>query len=190
MKNPVLDAIFSRRSVRAYKKDQVSDELVNELLMTAVHAANGMNTQPLRFVIVSNEEKLQEYSDNGKAMFLDAMKKAGFSEIHLETMLSNPNLMIFHNAPIAIFIYTSPQSPTPVEDGSLAAANIMLASESLGLGSCWIGFADRIAESPGFYQENNIPLDHRHVATVVVGYAKNEGAPTPRHDPIIFNWTK
>ena len=47
---------------------------------------------------------------------------------------------LFHGAPAAILISSRPGASCPVEDASLAAGQILLAAEAMGLGTCLIGF--------------------------------------------------
>ena len=55
----VLDAIVSRRSVRKYKTDPVSDEQVTTLLESARFAPSGSNRQPWQFIVVRSAAKKQ-----------------------------------------------------------------------------------------------------------------------------------
>ena len=49
----VIEAIKSRRSIRAYKKDPVSREVIQEILDAAIRSPSGMNTQPWEFVVAT-----------------------------------------------------------------------------------------------------------------------------------------
>ncbi|MCL2143359.1 MAG: nitroreductase family protein, partial [Methanomassiliicoccaceae archaeon] len=133
--NVVIKNIYERRSVRSYSDKEVSDEIIKELIKAGFQAANGMNAQKLRFSVVTNKTKLLEYSDRGKELYLKMMEASGSVNEHLESMLKNKDVNIFHGAPAAIFIYAAPGILTGVEDASLAAGNIMLAARSMGLGT-------------------------------------------------------
>ena len=189
--NAVLDNIYERRSVRSYSEEPVSDDTIKELIKAGFHAANGMNAQKLRFSVVSDKAKLKEYSDKGKALFLHYMKDVGMENEGLEKNLNDPGFNIFYDAPSAIFIYSAPGILTPAEDASLAAGNIMLAARSLGLGTCWIGFAAGLGGDAGFLKDNNVPKDHTLLAAIILGYPKN-GFPgkSVREGPTILNWIR
>jgi nitroreductase len=189
--NPVLDNIYSRRSVRKYSDKPVNDNDIKELIKAAFHAANGMNAQKLRFSVVTNKEKIVEYSKRGKKLYLEWMRSAGISNDHMESMLTNEGLNIFYNAPAVIFIYGAPGIITGVEDASAAAGNIMLAACSLGLGTCWIGFANSLNGDKGFMTDNNVPEDHKLLVAMIIGYPKDPGhKPTPREEPQILGWVR
>ena len=63
-------------------------------------------------------------------------------------MLSNPDTDIFYGAPVLVMIYSSRASGTYLNDCSMAALNLMLAAWDRGIGSCWIGFASGIGNTP------------------------------------------
>ena len=57
----VLDNILSRKSVRSYTEQEVSQEQIETILKAAMAAPSGVNLQPWRFVVVreqSTKEKL------------------------------------------------------------------------------------------------------------------------------------
>jgi nitroreductase len=54
-------------------------------------------------------------------------------------MMKMPDFSIFYNAPLMIMVLARSDADFPQIDCSLAAENMMLAAESLGIGSCWIG---------------------------------------------------
>ncbi len=197
--NAVMDNIYGRRSVRAYTEEPISEEKIREIINAGVHAPNGANSQPLRFAVITNADKKKQYSDVSKALFVENMRKAmaeappdkkKFFEVYIEK-LSKPEFDIFYGAPILILIYSSPESFTQVEDGSLAAENMMLAAHSMGIGSCWVGFASPLGYVPEIFKELNVPEDHRLIAPLVFGYPKKKDmAPTQRMEPKIMAWLK
>ena len=68
-------------------------------------------------------------------------------------------------------------------DCSLAAENLMLAARAVGLGSCWIGFAQNwLATSQGEV-ELNLPPIYLPVAFIVVGHPQALPPPVPRKEP-------
>ena len=53
-KNPVIEAIRTRRSVRQFTSEPVSDDAVNEILGSAVWAPSGKNNQPWKFAVIQD----------------------------------------------------------------------------------------------------------------------------------------
>ena len=60
--NEVIQNILTRRSVRVYKEDQISDADLNTILEAAKFAPSGMNSQNWHFTAVQNNEKIARAS--------------------------------------------------------------------------------------------------------------------------------
>jgi nitroreductase len=198
--NDVLNNIYSRRSVRSYTDQPVAEGDLKEIVRAGFYAPNGMNVQALRFVIVTNPEAMLRYGTVAKEMsrkhfqkvadsISDPAKKEGV--MRLVNNLGNPSFNIFYNARALVLVFTAPHALTPNEDGSLAAENMMLAASSLGIGSCWIGFAMPLGQSPEIMGELDVPVDHKLIAPIIFGYPKKvDMAPSQRMEVPIIKWVK
>ena len=195
--NEILKNIYARRSVRSYSEKKVPEETIREILQAGTSAPNGMNTQALRFAVLENKERIGYYSGVAKELF-----KAGITMKHpkdepipeniqgLIKTLSNPDFHLFYHAPVAVFVFAHPSALTPTEDASTAVENMFLYARSLGIGSCWIGFAGSLAHSPEFLKECQAPSDYKLVAQFILGYPKGEFPEGKRHEPQIISWIK
>ncbi len=117
--NETLQNIFTRRSIRKYKNENISDDVLNQILEAAMYAPSACNQQPWHFVVITDKEILCE-----------------LSKIH-------SGMTQLKNAPIAIGICGEP-GITKLEffwqqDCAFAAHNIMLTANSLGVGSSFMG---------------------------------------------------
>lgn len=194
----VMENIYGRRSVRSYKYEAPSDEIVKEIIKAGTYAANGGNTQGLRFVVIFDRKRLEKYSTVAKRLMVEGLKKqlgAASPEQaeHMKGMirnLSRPEFNIFHDAPLAVMVFAAPSCLTPVEDASLAAGNMMLAAASMGLGSCWIGFATALQYDAEFRAETGVPADHRLIAPVILGYPEKAPGKGSRKEPQILKWVR
>ncbi|MFA5313088.1 MAG: nitroreductase family protein [Methanomassiliicoccales archaeon] len=195
----VLKNIQTRRSVRSYRDEKIPDEIVRELLKVGTLAPNGNNFQGLRFVVMENREKMDRYAavarEMSKTNFIgirdaatDPSQKEAMDK--MVKMLSNPEFDIFYSAPLVIFIFTAPGTLTPVEDASLAAENMFLYANSIGIGSCWIGFGKALQFYPDFMAEAGVPPGHTLVAPLVFGYPKKGLPESHRKEPQVFKWIK
>ena len=63
MEMEVLQAISNRRSHRAYKKDQLPEEVLSAILKAGLEAPSARNRQPWHFSVVQNEELIQKVHD-------------------------------------------------------------------------------------------------------------------------------
>jgi nitroreductase len=193
--NETFKTIYERRSVRSYSEEGVDDSTINDIIKAGTSAPSAGNVQGLRFVVVTNRELMKRYSDRAKIIYIEVLQKETTSNKELSAQLmkavSNPNFNIFYNAPVLVMVYTHPSVHKPVEDGSLAAENMMLAATSLGLGSCWIGFAQPLGSTKEFKEEIGMPSNHTLIAPLIFGHPKSgESRPGKKKDPQILNWIR
>lgn len=190
--NEVLQNIYSRRSVRAYEDKPVAEDDIMDIIKAGTQAPNGMNVQGLRFAVVTSRERMLRYSTLAKELFVKTLR-AGPQNERTEQMiksLSNPEFDIFYGAPALIVVFAHPKALTPVEDGALAAENMMLAARSMGLGSCWIGFAKSLQASHEFLREVKAPTNHQLIAPLIFGYPREDGRPAPKEEPQVLSWIR
>ena len=55
--NVLCDSIYQRRSIRKYKKEEISGEILEKILDAARVAPSGKNRQPWKFLVYGGEEK-------------------------------------------------------------------------------------------------------------------------------------
>jgi nitroreductase len=180
----VIEAIGGRRSVREYKSDQLDRATIERLIDAAVHAPSALNQQPWTFTVVLDQALLNRISDIAKSHMLIA--KAGTSPAGLLGQdYSDPNFHIFHHAPALIVIGASADGPWMIESCALAAENLMLAAYAEGLGTCWIGFAQRYLNTPEGKQMLGLPPRSVPIAPIILGHPKCSAAPVARRAPTI-----
>ena len=117
--NETINTLLTRRSVRRYKSDQVSDELLDTVLNAGQYAASGMNSQNTFLVAVRDSKTRDQLSKMNAAVM-------GSS--------NDP----FYGAPCVVVVLANTTRGTWVEDGSVVIGNLMASAHSVGLGSCWI----------------------------------------------------
>ena len=192
----VLDAIYLRRAVRAYQPKPVDAETIRKLLDAAVQAPTAIHLEPWAFVVVQDAERLRRYSDRAKAILTqdlhahqDLRDAAGKPRArgYLD-LLANPDFSIFYDAGTLIVICAKPLSPYVTADCWLAAENLMLAACALGLGTCPIGFAVAVLNTPEVKAELGIPPELTAVAPIIVGVPSGAPAAGARKPPEILSW--
>lgn len=158
----VLKAVKGRRSIRAFKSDDVSPEIVEKLLNAASWAPSAGNIQPWEFIVVRKPE------------IKSALAEAALNQASIE------------EAPVVIVVCANESRSAQrygdrgktlycLQDTAAATQNILLTAYSLGLGTCWIGaFTEEEAR-----KILRIPEGIRPVAIVPIGYPAE--APLPRN---------
>jgi nitroreductase len=194
----VADAIYGRRSVRAYRDTPVEATEVRALLHAAVQAPTAMHAEPWVFVVIQDRAELRRLSDVAKQeMVLQAHlyrdlhdpsitpKNGGFLKA-----LGRPDFNIFYDAGTLILIGGRATNPFVAGDCWLAAENLMLAATAMSLGTCCIGSAIAAVNTPAVKTSLGIPEDVTVTVAVIVGVPVDLPAPTGRKEPVIAKWIR
>jgi nitroreductase len=178
-------ALASRRSVRDYTAEPVDEATIRNLISAAVLAPSATNAQPWTFLVVRDRALLDRLSAETKAYLLAGALPDGPGVERRRVRLADPDYQIFHHAPILILISGNASDRWVVEDCALAAENLMLAAAGLGLGTCWIGYAQRYLETAAGRALASLPEEILPVAPIIVGHPNAVPGPTDRREPEI-----
>ena len=196
--NAVIENIKSRRSIRRYLTDQIKQEELDHILEAAICAPTGHNDQPWHFTVIQ-EKELIDY------MNVETKKNMRNAPIDwLQNMGKNEKLHIYHDAPTVIVFSGRNDALAPLMDCCAAAQNMLLAANSLGIGSCWVGLAKFFFQNPEnaaelilapFFQttikdmyipENaskvNVPDGYDPYFAVTLGYPAVKDVPSPKRE--------
>lgn len=180
--NQIIETIKNRRSVRQFSPEQIKDEELESILEAAIYAPTGHNDQPWHFTIVQNKDLINEINDGAKKV-MKGMKMEWISKLG-----ALKEFNIFHRAPTALIVSGKKDATTPIVDCAAAVQNILLAAESMDIGSCWIGFAKFFFLDPDNMKKFNIPEDHEVHFGVAIGYKVNENPQAPERNQKVFNY--
>ena len=178
------EAIAGRRAVRQYTAESLDKDTIRRLIGAAVLAPSAINEQPWVFTVVSDQALLDRASRDVKAHVRATMSASAYAG-RLKGMVDRDNEQIFHRAPTLVLISAAAPGPWVVEDCTLAAANLMLTAHSLGLGSCWIGFAQSYCNSPEGRVMFGLDAGSETVAPIIIGYPAAIAPPVARKPPQI-----
>ena len=178
--NETIKSILNRRSIRAYKQEQIKDEELQIILNAGMFAPSAMNQQSWHFTVVQNEETLQKINQTVKNYLL----KSGNQRF--EEMAKSENFNVFYNAPTLIIVSGDEKAIAPQCDCVLAMGNIFLAASSIGIGSCWIHAITQLSnseEGTTLISELGIPKGSKIFAAGAFGYpAVPAPSPAPRKE--------
>jgi nitroreductase len=194
--NTVFENIYLRRSVRAYKPNDVPDDIIRELIKAGTYAPYSpypTRDQPRRFVVIKNREMIDSLSERAKKLWLDVGTSSGPESKLPENLmkaLKMPEFNIFYKAPVLILMFAMPDTHTSHEyDCAAAAENMLIAARSLGIGSCWIGFGMPLGSDQNTLAELDVPEGYRLMVPLIFGYpVKDIETPPPRDADVIFKW--
>lgn len=180
----IQDVIRKRRSVRAFAPEPVARDTLARLIDAAVHAPSAVNAQPWHFTVMRDQALLDHISTESKRHML-ALIDAGKELQSFRAHLIDPGFHVFYHAPAVILIATVKSDAWAHEDAALAAENLMLEAFAEGLGSCWIGFAQRWLETDAGKKAVGLPDEYQPVAPIIVGFPAEPAADVARNPPVI-----
>jgi nitroreductase len=186
--NQVLEVIRSRRSVRSYENKPVSKDMLHAIIDAANQAPSGMNAQPWRFVVVEDvglrKKLLAAAVPNAKKYLEMNVKESNPKRYELILKrydeLEDP---IYYGAPAMIFVIGA--GANAPEACPLACANMMLAAQSFGLGSCWVKFGSLVTDNAEIVRALELTEDEKIYGPILLGYPKDIPQPPPKKDPVV-----
>ena len=165
-----LDNIFSRKSVRSYTDQPVSQEQVETILKAAMAAPSGMNAQPWRFVVVREQATKDKLA-------------IGFNKM-------------IAKAPVVIVVCgktTNKLGGTNnnwTADCAAATENLLLAVEALGLGAVWTACYPYDERMNPTIEALGLPDNVKPYCIVPVGYPAGNDKPKDKWKPENIHYEK
>lgn len=174
--NATEEVILRRRSIRKYKPVQVPAHLVRRIIEVGRFAPSQGNCQPWSFVVVRDKDLLEKMEAHCIAVcrfFMNTPEYAGVHPVPAAAMrlMSEGRMRVFHKAPTVILILMDKRGVgVPEVDVGIVGQNIVLAAQSLGLGTCWIGFSKFLNSSAPLMQALGIAPPFEIVEAITVGW--------------------
>ena len=180
------DLLHTRRSVRNYREDPVSIDLVQEMIHESTLAPSAGNEQPWQFIIVTDKTLLKTMSDASKQYLLDriAANPQDYARKY-QGMLEKVAYNVFYNAPCLVIIGGPSEAKNLVADCALAACYFMLAAAARKLGTCWVNLGAEIHD-PDMRQTLGMSENYQIVAPIIVGHPVAIPSPPKRREAQIL----
>ena len=159
----VLKAIADRSSTRAYTEEKLTEEELEILINAGLQAPTAANKQEIHFTVIKGDHPvLKEIQDE-----LEKERKANGHNFHYE-------------APVVFILSGDSSFHWSGVDAGIAAQNLALAAEGLGLGSLIIGCIRNVMTGEKmayFNQALQIPEGYVYEIAVAVGHKAAEKIP-------------
>ena len=171
--NEVINTIMARRSVRKYLNKPVEHEKLEAVVKCGINAPSGMNRQPWIVRVVEDQKLIADVTE--------VYKQENTEQVKRDKDFKN----MFRNAPNIICVCT-PANGGGELDAGLLGENMMLAAQSLGLGTCCLQGPVRFLlsnEKARFFLERlDIPSDYRLNYILAIGYPDEQPDARPRDE--------
>ena len=183
-----------RRSIRAFKSDAVPRASIEQIINTARYAPSGMNRQPVRWVIVYEQQKVREIAQETiswmKSMIKDHPQFA--HSMMFENMVAGWEKgkdFICRNAPHLALLYGLRDDLTAPGACTIAGAYFELAALPHGLGTCWAGYAQMALNKwPACADIVNISKKCDCFAAFLLGYPQYSYPRVPLRNEPRISW--
>ncbi|MCR4433959.1 MAG: nitroreductase family protein [Caldiserica bacterium] len=164
----LFEAIKTRRSIRAFSNEPISQEILSELVNAGVWAPSAGNMQAWRFIIITDSNQIEKIKNLSPGIF--GKPKAviavcsDFDEATKKSGLQGERFAII--------------------DASMAAENILLAAHDKGLGACVIGSFHELA----LQRLLNLPPNIKPILLIILGFPAETPKPPKRKFEEIIWW--
>ena len=159
----VIEAILTRRSIRKYSREKVTDNQIEIILKAAMYAPSAMNQQPWHFIVIDDHKKLNLIMEVHP--YSNMLKEAGLAILVCgdeRLQLSKGYWMV---------------------DCGAATQNLLLAAHGIGLGAVWLGVHPREERKSGIRKIFHLPDHIQPFSLISIGYPAEEKPVPQRFKP-------
>lgn len=190
--NETLKTIKTRRSIRSFAKEDISDETIGMLLQAANEAPSAHNQQSWRFIVLKGQKKqhLSELVAHGAMRFprpaqaLLRMSARSIASAPVVIAVANTGDLIEHGTKLfkvekamAYDFFRTME----IQSSAAAVENLLLAATSLGIATVWLGIMFLMKDEVLRYLGEPVG---EFMAVVPVGYASHEAGSGPKKQPL------
>ena len=166
-----LDVIMTRTSIRAFTGEPVSKDQLEIILKAGMAAPTGMNAQPWRFVVLTDQDKIKEIFGTGFRSEMYTTAGAVIVVCGEAETDGRPNMFWY-------------------EDCSAAAENILLAAHALGLGAVWTAGYPAVDRTAPVSEALGIPSNVLPLCVIPMGVPAENPEPKDKWKPENIHWEK
>lgn len=161
-----MKTIFERRSVRNFTDQKISEENKNELLRAGMAAPSGNNDQPWHFIVIDDKKILGEIT-----------KIQPYSRPILDAQFV---IIVCGDRKLK---KVKEFTEFWVQDCAAATQNILLAAQSMGIGSVWMGLYPVEDWVNGIKKLLALPENVIPLSLMPFGYPAEKTTPADRFIP-------
>lgn len=192
----VLRILRGRRSVRKYKKREVTEESVGRLLEASRYAPSARNAHGLHCTVLLGRDRVAEFREKLIAfyaklfnrlenplgrmlirLFVGRKKTRELLELlpdarKAEVQIAQGKDPLLYHAPALVIFHADKDEETGEVDCTIAADHLTLMAPALGLGTCYIGYASApLKHDRTLSRYLGIPDKHLGYVVLTLGHA-------------------
>lgn len=163
--NETIKNIMQRYTCRDFKDAPLTDEQVDILVKAALASPSAVNRQPWHIIMINDKKLVDELDANG----MDVLKAEADNESYARMMERGGKL--FYNAP-NLMLVLSDGSDWGTLDSGILCQNVVIAAESMGLGTCIVGMARIPLNGPSgddFKKRLKFPAGYSFAIGILIG---------------------
>lgn len=170
--NQTIQTMCTRRSVRRFKSEMVSKEIIERIVTAGTYAPTGRGKQSPIILAITNPKLRNQLSQ-------------------MNANIMGTTIDPFYGAPVVLVVLADKTKPTYLYDGTLVMGNLMNAAWSEGIGSCWIHRAKEefeTEEGKALLKKLGIEGDYEGIGHCVLGYPLDDiqVAAKRKEDYVVF----
>jgi Nitroreductase len=183
--NEVLNAIKSRRSVRKYKSEQISQDCLDKIIEAGIYAPSAHNEQPWHFTIIQNQDLLQHINKVVRESMLQS------EDNWTRNFASSPSFKVTYDAPTLVIVSARKDAMAWMADCAAAIQNMLISAESMGVGSVWLGLLRFFFNKEDEMKKLEIPEGYQPYYGVSLGYREDGYNPiAPKRKTEVVNYIR
>ena len=187
MKSAVLEVIKRRRSTRAFLKDPVPENILNEIIEAGRLAPSASNTQLTSFYVITNPEKLAEIKAAMTVSLAGMQEEESMPapiKARIKLAKEGKEVDVIYGAPAVIVTANKKGAPTSNPDCSCCLMNMMLTACANDVANVWINQFFQFSDAPAvrsIFTALGLANDEDLFGALALGYAETiESTPLPR----------
>ena len=189
----ILNLIKSRRSVRHYKQENLDEQTMQKLKDMLNWTPTGCNFHKLHFAFVENKnvmDKIRSYVNKKLVKILtnNVVSKIKTKFSHYKDALINGEDVIFREAPHMVVVSVPINAPCVNVDPIIALSYFELYANSLGVGTCWCGFAYACMQFfPELAKQMKVPENYKVAYVMLFGKPDVKYCRTIQPEAFVFD---
>ncbi|MBW1999135.1 MAG: nitroreductase family protein [Deltaproteobacteria bacterium] len=209
----LLLLLRERRSVRAYRDEPVSDEIIERILDAGRYAPTGRNSQNVHYVVLGSQEEIAQLREMTMRFYEKVFSRvrgrlgafllrllAGRRVVeylqesipkveHVKELIEQGKDPLFYHAPAVMVVHAESWDTCSAFNCALALYNCSLMAHTLGVGCCFNGYLESAINNDRRIKKRlGIPREHRCFGAMTLGYQEVRYHWLVERDPAKVTW--